>query len=160
MYMKKLLLFIVLVAFPLLAIAQASGGQISRKTKSMEIKKQSKVNGDKKENVSSKEKQIAPETPPKPIIDPISINSLSTYNIVGGSFSLLSKASNQCYRWREAGYKAQIYLDSKGIYQVVLQSFNVEQDALNFRTYVRNYSDHPEAWILYIVNGHEERYFH
>ena len=31
MHMKKLLLFIVLVAFPLLALAQASGGQISRK---------------------------------------------------------------------------------------------------------------------------------
>ena len=30
MHMKKLLLFIVLVAFPLLALAQASGGQIRR----------------------------------------------------------------------------------------------------------------------------------
>lgn len=33
MYMKKLLLFIVLVAFPLLAMAQASGGSIRRSIK-------------------------------------------------------------------------------------------------------------------------------
>lgn len=37
MYMKKLLLFIVLVAFPLLAMAQASGGQIRRPGKKQSI---------------------------------------------------------------------------------------------------------------------------
>lgn len=37
MYMKKLLLFIVLVAFPLLASAQASGGQIRRPGKKQSI---------------------------------------------------------------------------------------------------------------------------
>ena len=91
-------------------------------------------------------------------IQPISKASLFKYNVVLGSYSLLANARTFCSNLRARGYKdAQIYLDEKKLYRVIGNRFFNEQDALSFRNTMR--ATYPDAWILYIVNGKEERYY-
>lgn len=91
-------------------------------------------------------------------IQPISIYSLSKYNVVLASFSLLANAQTLCSQLRADGYKdAQIYLDEKKLYRVIGNRFSSELEALRFRSSVRE--TYPDVWILSIVDGKEKRYF-
>lgn len=121
------------------------------------------INGDELityRGIASSEEQTSSSanTTPIDIIQPISITNLYRYNIVCGTYSQLVNASTFCSQLRARGYKdAQIYLDEKNFYRVISDRFFDEQEALNYRNMMRaTYSD---AWILYINNGKEERYF-
>lgn len=91
------------------------------------------------------------------LIQPISMDKLLTYNVVVSMFSIIDNARINCQKLRDAGYNAQIYRNSKGMYRVIAGSFKNEFDALNCRTllHANGYSD---AWIICIDNEREYRY--
>lgn len=90
------------------------------------------------------------------LIQPILRSQLHKYNVVAISYELLSNAQRQCRRLMEHGYPAQIYLDSKDYYRVIAGGFDNEREALNLREYIID--EYPDSWILFVDNGHEERY--
>ena len=90
------------------------------------------------------------------LIQPILRNQLHKYNVVAISYELLSNAQRQCRRLMEQGYPAQIYMDSKDYYRVIVSGFDNEREALNLREYIID--EYPDSWILFVDNGHEERY--
>lgn len=91
-------------------------------------------------------------------IQPISSFNLSKYNVVLASFPVFANARTLCSQLRASGYKnAQVYMDSQKIYRVIGGCFSSELEALRFRSSVRN--KYPDVWILYIVEGKEERYY-
>ena len=140
-----------------MALSQTSGGQITRK--STVIKRENQINKPRKTTSTINHKSEAEV--PRPIIpdiQPIPIGFLKTYNIVIGTFGLLSNAQTFCKIQRDRGYSAEIYFDSsKEIYRVLIGFYENEQYALDIRD--RAKEKYPDAWILYIVNGREERYY-
>ena len=72
----------------------------------------------------------------------------------------LENASGLCQSLRDKGYLSFIYQDNlpeMTMYRVTIGSTNNEQEALRIRDQARN--TYPDAWILYFVNGKQERYF-
>lgn len=154
MYLK-IITILCCMSFSLMASAQASGGQIRRKvsnTSTNNVKRERKSETNTINN--------APNTTTVSIIQPTPISGFSTYNVVVGSMWTLEKASVLCQRLRDNGYISFIYQDNlpeMTLYRVTIGSTNNEQEALKIRDQARNtYSD---AWILYFVNGKQERYW-
>lgn len=138
--------------FSIMASAQASGGQIRRnkpKPKT-EVQKPSKPR-----YTTEQTEQITPTYTP-PTIQPISISSLATYNVVVGTFSILSNAQGLCQTLRNEGWGAQIYLDLSNMYRVLMVGSDQEPEAVLYRNHARD--TYPNAWILKIENGREYRY--
>lgn len=95
-------------------------------------------------------------SPSKNIIQPILMRDLFKYNVVCASFSMLENASIFCSKLRNSGYNAQIFYDSRKMYRVIINRYHSEQEALNFRNSIK--TAYPDAWILLVNNGKEERY--
>jgi cell division septation protein DedD len=154
--MKRLLLFFILSMLITQSYAQASGGQIRRK-----VNTTSKTNHAKKDRTSDVKSNNSVETPSTvPIIQPTPISGFSTYNVVVGSMGILANASRFCQILRDKGYTSLIYQDNRPgtvLYRITIGSSNNEQEALRIRDQARN--TYPDAWILYFVNGKQERYF-
>ena len=91
-----------------------------------------------------------------PNISPLQPNSMPKYSVVVSSYGFLQNAQIHCQALRDQGYSAEIYLDTKGLYRVVLGGYENEQFALDLRE--KNRETYPSAWILYILNGREESY--
>ena len=153
----KLRLFTLLccLTFALMASAQASGGQITRKNTPGT---RSKKENTKRNVVKTSSSGTVHPTASVQIIQPTPITDLSIYNIVVSSMGMLENANGLCQSLREKGYSSLIYHDtSASLYRVTIGSTNNEQEAINLRDQARN--TYPDAWILYIVNGHQERYW-
>ena len=144
---------IILILIPLTALAQASGGQIKRP-----VKKQSTISN--RSNVSTSQGNTVEQTVKIPVntppsIQPISKSDLAIYNVVVSTYSILANAQGLCQKLREKGWGAQIYLDAKNMYRVLLVGSDQEPEALMYRNHARQ--TYPDAWILKIENGQEIR---
>ena len=147
---SRVFVFSLLIMFPVLMMAQASGGQIRRK-----VSATSKTNSVKRE---TKKENRTDKT--IPLIQPTPISGFSTYNVVVGSMGKLENASGLCQSLRNKGYLSFIYQDDRSemtMYKITIGSTNNEQEALRIRDRARN--TYPDAWILYFVNGKQERYW-
>ena len=144
------------MSFTLMTSAQASGGQIKRK-----VSNTSKKNNVKKERTLENRTDNSVETQlTVPLIQPTPISDFSTYNIVVCSMGIIANASRFCQSLRDQGYTSLIYQDNRPemtLYRITIGSTNNEQDALRIRDQARN--TYPDAWILYFVNGKQERYW-
>ena len=159
--MKKILIStICCLTFSLVVHAQASGGQIMRKTVS---KTQKTTKKDVKRKTSPVQsitngQQDFSAPPPSSNIQPTPIENLSTYNVVVGTMGIISNAQGLCQSLRDKGYSSRIYWDeSRKLYRIIIGSTYSEQEALSLRNTSKQ--TYPDAWILYIVNGKEERYY-
>lgn len=85
-------------------------------------------------------------------------SNLSDYNVVVESFSILDNAKRSVQQLRGIGYDAYYYLDSKGIYRVIIGRFADRLDALNCSALFRSKNKTDDVWILCVINGKEERY--
>lgn len=154
--MRKFILFIVLLVFPLLTSAQASGGQIRRK-----VSTTSKTNSVKRETKKENRTDNSVEAQSTvPLIQPTPISGFSTYNVVVCTMGIIANASRFCQSLRDQGYTSLIYQDNRPemtLYRITIGSTNNEQEALRIRDQARN--TYPDAWILYFVNGKQERYW-
>lgn len=152
----KLMMIICCLSFSLMASAQASGGQIRRK-----VNTTSKTNHVKRNRTSEAKSNNSVEAlSTVPIIQPTPISGFSTYNVVVGSMGILANASRFCQTLKDKGYTSLIYQDNRPgtvLYRITIGSSNNEQEALRIRDQARN--TYPDAWILYFVNGKQERYF-
>jgi len=136
-------------------MAQASGGQIRRK-----ISTTSKTSVKRETKMETKTDNSAVNQSTVPLIQPTPISGFSTYNVVVGSMGTLEKASGLCQSLRDKGYLSLIYQDNRPdmtMYRITIGSTNNEQEALRIRDQARN--TYPDAWILYFVNGKQERYW-
>lgn len=154
--MKRLLLLLILSMLITQSYAQASGGQIRRK-----VNTTSKTNHVKRNRTSetNSNNSVAPPST-VPIIRPTPISGFSTYNVVVGSMGIIENASRFCQSLRDRGYTSLIYQDNRSemtLYRITIGSSNNEQEALRIRDQARN--SYPDAWILYFVNGRQERYW-
>jgi len=139
------------------ANAQASGGQIIRSSNNTTNTKGVKTT---KKSEKRKIDDTTNTTSLRPIIQPTPISGLSTYNVVVGSMSILANASGLCQSLRDKGYNSLIYQDNRPemtLYRITIGSTNNEQEALNMKNQAK--STYPDAWILYVVNGRQERYY-
>ena len=154
--MKRLILLFLLSMLITQSYAQASGGQIRRK-----VNTTSKTNHVKRNRTSEAKSNNSVEAlSTVPIIQPTPISGFSTYNVVVGSMGILANASRFCQTLRDKGYTSLIYQDNRPgtvLYRITIGSLNNEQEALRIRDQARN--TYPDAWILYFVNGKQERYF-
>ncbi len=140
-------LFIILCAlsFSVMASSQTSGGQIRRTPKITSQPSSSNnkpIKNNKRINSHAASSAYA--------IRPISKSSLAKYNVVGGIYSVYANAQKRCKELRDEGYTANIVHDTnRNTYQVVIGSFNDEQDAINLRnhTYQKYYS-----YIICVTN--------
>ena len=152
----RLLILFCCMSFTLMTSAQASGGQIKRK-----VSNTSKKNNVKKERTLENRTDNSVETQlTVPLIQPTPISDFSTYNIVVCSMGIIANASRFCQSLRDQGYTSLIYQDNRPemtLYRITIGSTNNEQDALRIRDQARN--TYPDAWILYFVNGKQERYW-
>lgn len=138
---------------PLVVSAQASGGQIRRNvTKTnTEVKKASKPH-----RSTSQTEQSAPTYAP-PAIQPLPISSLSKFNIVAGTYSILANAQGFCQSLRDKGWGAQIYFDSSNnMYRVLMVGTNDEPEAVLYRKKAQE--SYPASWIMVVDNGQLYRY--
>ena len=137
------------LSFALMASAQASGGQIRRSTTKprTEVKKQPKPR-----NTTTQTEQSKP-TYTQPAIQPISISSLATYNVVISTLGILSNAQGLCQSLRDKGWSAQIYLDPSNMYRVLMVGTSDEPEAILYRNKAKQ--TYPDAWILTVENGRE-----
>lgn len=157
--MKRLLLLLILSMLITQSYAQASGGQIRRP-----VKKQSTVVA--RSNVSTSQgnaienaiERIEQRTPANthPSIQPISKSDLAIYNVVVCTYGILANAQGACQKLRDEGWGAQIYLDSKKMYRVLMVGTDQEPEALVYRNHAKQ--TYPDAWILKIENGQEMKY--
>lgn len=152
----RILILLCSMSFALMASAQASGGQIKRK-----VSNTSKKNNVKKERTLENRTDNSVETQlTVPLIQPTPISDFSTYNIVVCSMGIIANASRFCQSLRDQGYTSLIYQDNRPemtLYRITIGSTNNEQEALRIRDQARN--TYPDAWILYFVNGKQERYW-
>ena len=147
---SRVFIFSLLIMFPVLMMAQASGGQIRRK-----VSTTSKTNSVKRE---TKKENRTDKT--IPLIQPTPISGFSTYNVVVCTMGIIANASRFCQSLRDQGYSSLIYQDDRPemtLYRITIGSTNNEQEALRIRDQARN--TYPDAWILYFVNGKQERYW-
>lgn len=153
---SRVFIFSLLIMFPVLMMAQASGGQIRRK-----VSTTSKTNSVKRETKKeNRTDNSVVNQSTVTLIQPTPISVFSTYNVVVGSMGKLENASGLCQSLRDKGYLSFIYQDNlpeMTMYRVTIGSTNNEQEALRIRDQARN--TYPDAWILYFVNGKQERYF-
>lgn len=149
---KKLIALFIAFSLSLPTFSQVSGGQITRKSTS-------KTETVVKSNYSSSLSQNKTKnSKPSPNIQPTSIDCLPMYNVVVGTHYATDKACQWCQLLRDRGYSSQIYWDAqRNLYRIIIGGTNVERDALSLRDISRQ--TYPDAWILYIVNGKEERYY-
>ncbi len=154
--MKRLILLFLLSMLITQSYAQASGGQIRRK-----VNTTSKTNHVKRNRTSEAKSNNSVEAlSTVSIIQPTPISGFSTYNVVVGSMGIIENASRFCQSLRDRGYTSLIYQDNRPgtvLYRITIGSSNNEQEALRIRDQARN--TYPDAWILYFVNGKQERYF-
>jgi cell division septation protein DedD len=144
------------MSFSLMASAQASGGQIRRPVKRQSTSVSRKpVTTTKSQSNAEEEKPISP-TDSSPNIEPVPISSLAMYNVVISTFSILGNAQRECQKLREAGWDAQIYLDSSNMYRVLMVGSSDEPEAILYRNHARQ--TYPNAWILCVRNGQAYRY--
>lgn len=150
----RILTILLLSAFSFQCLAQVSDGQITRKnTQGTRSKKENT----KRNVVKTSSSSTVHPTASVQIIQPTPITDLSIYNVVVSSMGMLENANGLCQSLREKWYSSLIYHDtSASLYRVTIGSTNNEQEAINLRDQARN--TYPDAWILYIVNGHQERY--
>ena len=153
---SRVFIFSLLIMFPVLMMAQASGGQIRRK-----VSTTSKTNSVKRETKKeNRTDNSVVNQSTVTLIQPTPISVFSTYNVVVGSMGKLENASGLCQSLRDKGYLSFIYQDNlpeMTMYRVTIGSTNNEQEALRIRDQARN--TYPDAWILYFVNGKQERYW-
>lgn len=158
--MKKVYVLFILLAFAQLCYSQASGGQIMRPSQRQPHKTTRRMVTPSKQSQTTVEKsnrnEVITPTYTPPDIRPIPISNLAIYNIVAGSFSLLGNAQSLCQTLRNNGWGAQIYLDSRDMYRVLMIGSNNEPEAILYRDYARK--TYQDAWILQIENGREVRY--
>lgn len=152
----RIIVLLLCMSFSIMASAQASGGQIKRK-----VSNTSKKNNVKKERTLENRTDNSVETQlTVPLIQPTPISDFSTYNIVVCSMGIIANASRFCQSLRDQGYTSLIYQDNHPemtLYRITIGSTNNEQEALRIRDQARN--TYPDAWILYFVNGKQERYW-
>ena len=149
------ILTICFLSLSIMTSAQTSGGQIIRKNTTGT---NSKKENTKRNVVKTSSNSTAHSTASVQIIQPTPITDLSIYNVVVSSMRMLENANGLCQSLREKGYSSLIYHDtSANLYRVTIGSTNNEQEAINLRDQARN--TYPDAWILYIVNGQQERYW-
>ena len=157
MYMKKFLMFIIFAAFPLLAMGQASGGQITRKKP--KVAKTKRANNVSRTNNQSESAIFTPyQKKTASAITPIYMSSLSKYNVVAKSWDSLTSAQYDCLSLRSDGYTSYIYYDSSTqmYYVLIYPGTNSEQKALQNRRQARE--KYPAAWIMCVENGRTYRY--
>lgn len=144
----RILILLCSMSFALMASAQASGGQIRRNTTKprTEVKKHSNPR-----NAVPRVEQQSTQTYAQPAIQPISISSLATYNVVISTLSILSNAQGLCQSLRDKGWSAQIYLDPSNMYRVLMVGTNDEPEAILYRNNAKQ--TYPDAWILKVENG-------
>ena len=142
----RLLVLLCCVTFPLMASAQASGGQIRRKARKVktETRKLTEPRVTTKQSQQFSLKNSF--TPPTPV----TISSLMKYNVVVGTFNQLESAQGVCRALFEQDWNPRIYQDSSNHYQVIIISTNDNAYAISKRDNVRK--KYPNAWILYIDN--------
>lgn len=152
----RIIVLLCCMSLATMALAQASGGQIKRK-----VSNTSKKNNVKKERTLENRTDNSVETQlTVPLIQPTPISDFSTYNIVVCSMGIIANASRFCQSLRDQGYTSLIYQDNHPemtLYRITIGSTNNEQEALRIRDQARN--TYPDAWILYFVNGKQERYW-
>jgi len=155
---KKFVSVLCCLVFSLCLNAQASGGQIRRKTvhKTQKVKKKEN-NRENTTGVPVTNKQGYPATPP-PIIQPLPIEKIPIYNVVVGTMSDINNARALCQSLRDRGCMSYIYWDfEKKLNRIIIGGTDSEQEAISLRNVSRQ--TFQDAWILYVVNGKEERYF-
>lgn len=165
----KLLTLLCCLSVTLSASAQASGGQIRRTTKiqnnvankTAPPSHNENKSKDRSKNQSKSSKAIShtkqrTSTFTTPTIQPIPMGNLATYNIVVSTFRFLDNAQGLCQKLRDEGWGAQIYVDSSNMYRVLMAGTSDESEAIKYRNHARQ--TYPNAWILFINNGKEEKY--
>jgi len=161
MIMKnRLFTLLCCLTFALMASAQASGGQITRKKP--KISGSNKRNNTPKKNNSnvsinnSTQEQAKREKASK--INPLYTSSLSKYSVVVKSCATLTNAQSDCQSLRDNGYTSYIYLEtSTQMYNVLMYpGTNKEEKARNYWEKARE--KYPDAWIMCLKNGRTYRY--
>lgn len=143
---------IMLILIPLTALAQASGGQITRK-KPTTSGSNVRSNTPLKQNSNA---YVQTQSEGGKIL-PISIDRLGPYNIVVCTYSYLSSAQDECRKIRNNGYSSDIFLDSSDKYRVLMfSSANDVNTAIVYRNQASQM--YPTAWIMCIENGRTHRY--
>lgn len=151
----KLLIIICCLSFSLMSSAQASGGQIRRPVKKQStVTARSNVSISQGKTIERTEQRTPANTPPS--IQPISKSDLAIYNVVVCTYGILANAQGACQKLRDEGWGAQIYLDSKKMYRVLMVGTDQEPEALVYRNHAKQ--TYPDAWILKIENGQEMKY--
>ena len=151
----RILTIICCLSFSLMASAQASGGQIRRPVKKQStVTARSNVSISRGKTIERTEQRTPANTPPS--IRPISKSDLAIYNVVVCTYGILANAQGACQKLRDEGWGAQIYLDSKKMYRVLMVGSDQEPEALVYRNYAKQ--TYPDTWILKIENGQEMKY--
>ncbi len=150
----RVFMALMLLLFPVLVMAQASGGQIRRPVKKQSVvSTRSNVSTSQGVTIERTEQRTPASTPPS--IQPISKSDLAIYNVVVCTYGILANAQGACQKLRDDGWGAQIYLDSKKMYRVLMVGTDQEPEALVYRNHAKQ--TYPDAWILKIENGQEVR---
>lgn len=159
MIMKyRSLLTICCLSFSIMASAQASGGQITRKKPTISgSNKRNNTPSKSNSNTSiSTQEQTKREKASK--IYPIYTSSLSTYNVVAKSCSSLTNAQDECQSLRDNGYTSYIYFDIlTQMYNVLIYSGTIKEEKA--REYWKKAREkYPDAWIMCLKNGRTYKY--
>ena len=163
MIMKyRSLLTICCLSLSLMASAQASGGQITRKKPT--ISGSNKRNTTPKNNNSSAsiqnntrtQEQAKREKASK--IYPIYTSSLSIYNVVAKSCSSLTNTQDECQSLRDNGYTSYVFFDFlTQMYNVLIYSGSNQEEIA--RDYLKKAREkYPDAWIMCLKNGRTYKY--
>lgn len=156
---KRFFILILVILFPLVVAAQASGGQIRRSSPKpkTEVRKPSKPR-----NTTGKTEQSTPPTytPPSatPEVQLTPLSSLPTYNLVIGSFSIGANAQSLSQSMKDRGYSTKIYFEpttSPPMYRVIVASSYTYSDIMYYANNLK--SDYPGSWILCVENGQTRR---
>lgn len=148
----RLLVVVFSLAISTALFAQASGGQIKRRTPKpkTEVRKVSKPRRSTTQTVQTE--QSTPTYTP-PAVQTVPLSNLAKYNLVIGSFSIGANAQQLCTVMKERGYNSFLYLEitSPPMYRVIVASSNAESDILSAANKLKN--QFPGLWILYVENG-------
>ena len=72
---------------------------------------------------------------------------LKNFSVVVGSFGLKANAEGLQNNLKNAGYPAQIALNSSNMYRVIATTFDTKGEAVASRDALR--ANYPDAWLLY-----------
>ena len=156
---KRFFILILVILFPLVVAAQASGGQIRRnkpKPKT-EVRKTSKP---RHTTVQTEQSTPPTDTPPQaaPEVQLTPLSSLPTYNLVIGSFSIGANAQYLSQSMKDRGYSTKVFFEpttSPPMYRVIAASAYTESDIMYWANKLK--SDYPGSWILCVENGQTRR---